>query len=231
MHIIQFLQTNRWRSRRKIVWLIQNNQIFLNNNKIESFKSEVNNWDVIRIMDTDNENEILKVTEYKDNNEWNLIIFNKPKGYVVSKFDSHNKTIYELLPKKFSSWYYIWRLDKESRWLVLLTNKPSLVNQYEHPKFEIEKEYLIKLSTQFKEEDKQRAKSWLIDEWELLKFKDILATKNTYTYKVILREWKKRHIRRVIKKLWYNLLDLQRIKEGEWRLPQDLQEWKRIFAK
>jgi 16S rRNA U516 pseudouridylate synthase RsuA-like enzyme len=43
--------------------------------------------------------------------------------------------------------------------LVLLTNKPSLVNQYEHPKFEIEKEYLIKLSTQFKEEDKQRAKS------------------------------------------------------------------------
>jgi 16S rRNA U516 pseudouridylate synthase RsuA-like enzyme len=46
-----------------------------------------------------------------------------------------------------------------------------------------------------------------------------------------LREWKKRHIRRVIKKLWYNLLDLQRIKEGEWRLPQDLQEWKRIFAK
>jgi 16S rRNA U516 pseudouridylate synthase RsuA-like enzyme len=43
--------------------------------------------------------------------------------------------------------------------LVLLTDTPSLVHQFEHPKFEIEKEYLIQLSTPFRIEDKQRAKS------------------------------------------------------------------------
>jgi 16S rRNA U516 pseudouridylate synthase RsuA-like enzyme len=45
----------------------------------------------------------------------------------------------------------------------------------------------------------------------------------------VLNEGKKRHIRRVIKALWYELLDLQRIKEGEWELG-DLKEgeWRMV---
>jgi 16S rRNA U516 pseudouridylate synthase RsuA-like enzyme len=35
---------------------------------------------------------------------------------------------------------------------------------------------------------------------------------------VLLYAGKKRHIRRVIKALGYELLDLQRIREGEWQL-------------
>lgn len=44
-----------------------------------------------------------------------LILFHKPKGYVVSKDDTHNKTIYELLPEHWRKNYvYIGRLDKNS---------------------------------------------------------------------------------------------------------------------
>jgi 16S rRNA U516 pseudouridylate synthase RsuA-like enzyme len=50
-------------------------------------------------------------------------------------------------------------LDKDSRGLVLLTDTPSLVHQFEHPKFQIEKEYLIQLSSPFKNEDRQKVKS------------------------------------------------------------------------
>jgi 16S rRNA U516 pseudouridylate synthase RsuA-like enzyme len=42
-------------------------------------------------------------------------------------------------------------------------------------------------------------------------------------YKITLTEGKKRHIRRVIKALGYELLDLQRVKEGEYYLG-DLKE-------
>jgi 16S rRNA U516 pseudouridylate synthase RsuA-like enzyme len=42
---------------------------------------------------------------------------------------------------------------------VLLTDTPSLVHQFEHPKFEIQKEYLIQLASPFKAEDKQKVKS------------------------------------------------------------------------
>lgn len=227
MQIIAFLQNSKWLSRRKIVSLIQNGQIFLNNEKIESFKSELKKWDLLTI--TDENWDIDKITVSDNNNtKWKLILFNKPKWFVVSKSDPHNSTIYELLPPEFKNRYYIGRLDKDSRGLVLLTDTPALVNQFEHPKFQIEKEYIIQLSTPFREWDRQKVKSWIIDEWEQLKFIDIQPTKDSLSYKVILNEWKKRHIRRVIKKLWYNLIDLQRIKEAQYTLPKDLPEgeWK-----
>ncbi len=224
MQIIPFLQNIKWRSRRKIVSLIQNGQIFLNDEKIESFKSELKNGDNLVFLDENWNKENITISENSENPKWKLIIFNKPKWYVVSKSDPHNLTIYELLPDEFKNRYYIGRLDKDSRGLVLLTDMPSLVHQFEHPKFEIEKEYLIQLSSPFKNEDRQKVKSWIIDEWEQLKFLDIQSTKDPLTYKVILNEWKKRHIRRVIKHLWYNLIDLQRIKEAQYELPSDLLE-------
>lgn len=224
MQIIPFLQNSKWWSRRKIVSLIQNGQIFLNNKKIESFKSELTDWDILTIIDNEWNKENITISESSNSPKWRLILFNKPKWYVVSKSDPHNSTIYELLPEEFKNRYYIGRLDKDSRGLVLITDTPALVHQFEHPKFEIEKEYLIQLSTPFREWDRQKAKSGIIDEWEQLKFLDIQPTKNPLTYKVILNEWKKRHIRRVIKKLWYNLIDLQRIKEAQYYLPDDLPE-------
>lgn len=231
MQIIPFLQNSKWLSRRKIVSLIQNGQIFVNNEKIESFKSELNNWDTLLIIDEIWNKGNITVSENDDNPKWKLILFNKPKWYVVSKSDPHNATIYELLPAEFQNRYYIGRLDKDSRGLVLLTDTPALVHQFEHPKFEIEKEYLIQLSSPFKDEDRQKVKSWIIDEWEVLKFCDIQPTMHSLTYKVILNEWKKRHIRRVIKKLWYNLIDLQRIKEAQYTLPKDLPEgeWRAVW--
>lgn len=36
-----------------------------------------------------------------------LILLNKPKGYVASKSDPHNKTIYEILPPEYINYYYI----------------------------------------------------------------------------------------------------------------------------
>jgi len=37
-----------------------------------------------------------------------VVIFHKPKGYVVSKSDKHNKTIFELLPDSWKKdMYYI----------------------------------------------------------------------------------------------------------------------------
>jgi len=230
MQIIPFLQNSKWRSRRKIVSLIQNGQIFLNNEKLESFKSELKNGDVLIFINENWSKENIIISEDGSKLKWKLIIFNKPKWYVVSKSDPHNATIYELLPEQFKNWYYIGRLDKDSRGLVLLTDTPSLVHQFEHPKFEIQKEYLIQLASPFKAEDKQKVKSWIIDEWEQLKFLDIQPTKQLLTYKVILNEWKKRHIRRVIKNLWYHLIDLQRIKEAQYTLPKDLSEGERRYV-
>ena len=196
-------------------------QILLNKKKIKNLKEPLVVDDTIEYQGTEF---IVKNEDFQEEDQI-LILFNKPKGVVVSKSDPHNKTIYEILPQEFQNFYYIGRLDRESRGLLLLTNSSSLVNQYEHPKFWIEKEYLITLTTEISDSDLQQMKKGISDEWEVLKFLDI-QKKAPLLYQVRLNEGKKRHIRRVIKKMGYELLDLQRIKEGEREL-WDLSEWQR----
>jgi 23S rRNA pseudouridine2605 synthase len=113
----------------------------------------------------------------------------------------HNATIYELLPSEFQHYYYIGRLDKESRGLLVLTDSPRLVHQHEHPRFNITKEYLIQLSCDLDPMDIKKMKNGIFDEGECLKFQDIAPTSLAHQYKVLLNEGKKRHIRRVIKSL------------------------------
>ncbi|OQY40184.1 MAG: hypothetical protein B6229_02325 [Spirochaetaceae bacterium 4572_7] len=82
-----------------------------------------------------------------------MIVFNKPIGVVCSKSDKHNKTIYELLPKKFANYFYIGRLDKDSRGLLLMTNDSALVNNFEHPSNKVEKEYIVQIDKTFTNND------------------------------------------------------------------------------
>ena len=219
MNILQYLQQTQNLSRRNIVDLIKIWKILVNSEKIESFKHPLSVGDTIKIADKQ-----LSVQQLKE--EKKLILFNKPKGYVVSKSDPHNTTIYEIFPPEFQSYYYIGRLDKESRGLLLLTNNPEIVHQYEHPKFNIQKEYLIQLSFPLSPSDREKTKIWITDEGDLLKFKSISPTSQKNQYSVTLSEGKKHHIRRVIKALHNEVVDLQRIKEGEYLLG-DIQEWKR----
>lgn len=92
-----------------------------------------------------------------------------------------------------------------------------MVNDYEHPKHGIEKEYDIQIDKDLSPKDIQRAMSGVKDEEEILKAIKITRLKK-YRYRIILNEGKKRHIRRLFSALGYRVLDLQRIREGKYRL-------------
>lgn len=83
--------------------------------------------------------EVVKIEAKEDR----IVLFHKPEDYVCSRSDKHNRTIYEILPDSYKDFYYIGRLDKDSRGLLLLTNNSALVHRYEHPKFGIKKQYLV----------------------------------------------------------------------------------------
>lgn len=105
-----------------------------------------------------------KIKMLQKESDSTIVLFNKPIGYVVSKADPHNQTIYGLLPNELQNFYYIGRLDKDSHGLLLLTNDPKLVNEFEHPKFEIEKEYIVKIDRSLTSRDMQRMKDGIVDE-------------------------------------------------------------------
>ena len=118
-------------------------------------------------------------------------------------------------------------MDKNSHGLLLLTNDPALVNEYEHPKFDIEKEYIVELDQPLPPEDLKKAIQGIHDEGEFLRALKITLFKKPYHYSITLNEGKKRHIRRMFKFIGYRVMDLERVREGKYSLG-DLKpgEWK-----
>lgn len=220
LRLNKYVQENCWISRRKFVSLIDLWCVFVDWKKVESYSHEVQWWECLEIK-WQNIKQKIKISNWIS-----IVLFNKPVWYVCSKDDRHNKTIYEILPKEFQNYFYIWRLDKDSRWLLVLTNNSELVNKYQHPSNWVEKEYDVQIDKMFSLNDYKKMKKWILDEWELLMIKmaKYYQQKNKYFIKIILIEWKKRHIRRMLNSLWYKVLDLVRVREWQFEL-WNLREW------
>ena len=220
MRLNKYVQENLGISRRKFVSLIDFGNVFVDWEKIQSYSFEIKWGELLEIKN-------LKIKWKIKLSDWiNIVLFNKPIWYVCSKEDKHNKTIYEILPKEFQNYFYIWRLDKDSRGLLVLTNNSELVNKYQHPSNWVEKEYDVQIDKMFSLNDYKKMKKWILDDGELLTIKmaKYYQQKNKYYVKIILIEWKKRHIRRMLGSLWYKVLDLVRVREWQFEL-WNLREW------
>lgn len=205
------LQVEYGVARRQIISLIDQGGVFINQKIVENYKAELSSGDQIFIPS-------LKISVvYKEKQGANLeypplLLFNKPMGYTCSKADPHNRTFYELLPEDFrKKYYYIGRLDKESRGLVLLASDPQMVHEFEHPSKQITKEYLVELNRPFDRKLEKRILDGIRHEWEVLRVVS-LYPKGAGKIGIVLNEWKKRHIRRIFKVLGYEVIDLQRIR-------------------
>ena len=212
-----YLQTKHQLPRRKITLLIDNGKVFINKEKVNNYKAELHEKDLLEIPDIKLQEYILSDTSNTENKKPDFILFNKPKGYTCSKADPHNQVFYDLLPQKFRKYYYIGRLDKESRGLVLLTSKPELVHQFEHPSKEIEKSYLVQLDKPFDRKLKNKILGGIFEWGEFLRTKQ-LEKSDFWLLEITLNEGKKRHIRRIFKALGYVVTDLQRIRIGSYCL-------------
>ena len=104
MRLITYIQTRHQISRRNFVSLVKQGYVSVNGKKINSYTQEVISGDKLLIKTpTFNIEETIQEVQKKSM----VILFNKPKGYVASKFDPHNKTIYDILPPEFNNYYYI----------------------------------------------------------------------------------------------------------------------------
>jgi len=181
-------------------------------------KEEVNLDDRISIEDT------TYIVTDEERTDATIILFNKPLGYVVSKSDPHNKTIYDILPEwRENKYYYIWRLDKDSHWLLILTDSSKLVSHFSHPRYMHKKQYIIQTTSALSPADITaglRGVSYTdadTGETMILDWQSCTPMGNN-TYKITLHEWKKRHIRRLCSVLHTHVLDLQRVGFEPWEL-------------
>jgi len=145
-------------------------------------------------------------------------ILNKPFGVTTTMADPFaERKISEYFPKGVGGLYPAGRLDRDSSGLIIVTNDGDFCYTLTHPKFEIEKEYVVKLAGFFTMRDAQRALKGVRDQDDLLKVKavDILTRGREITrVKVLITEGKKRHLRRLFTRLGFEVAELVRVRIG-----------------
>ena len=71
---------------------------------------------------------------------------NKPKGILVTTNDpSNRKTVGELMTGVKQASFRVGRLDMDSRGALIMTNDGELANRWTHPRFGVEKIYIVEV--------------------------------------------------------------------------------------
>ena len=153
--------------------------------------------------------------------------FYKPAGVSSTLYDKHaEKTIADYVKDIGKRVFPVGRLDRDSEGLMILTNNGKLANILTHPRYQIEKEYIVSVEGGKINRDviKRLSKGVYVDHAFLKPHKVQLlhSTGTSGVFKIVLREGKKREIRRIFKKLGFEVKKLKRIRIGNYILPPNL---------
>ncbi|MFZ8834595.1 MAG: pseudouridine synthase [Candidatus Caldipriscus sp.] len=153
------------------------------------------------------------------------VAFYKPRGYVVSKVDRFNRTIYEILPEKFKDLNAVGRLDKDSEGLLLLTNDGELIHRLTHPRYGIRRGYLVEVDGRVDEKVVKGFLEGVEDRGEILRAVEckILGENRLF---VVLKTGKYREIRRMAEKFNLKVLRLKRVFYGNVKLDLEVGKWR-----
>lgn len=155
----------------------------------------------------------------KPNNEKPIVIMlNKPIGYVcTTRHFKGEKNVLDLI-KISTRIYPVGRLDKDSSGLLILTNDGELSARLTHPRYEKEKEYFVAVDKDLEQNFVQRMSAGLIlDGGEAVMPAKIRLT-GAKTFSVILKQGKKRQIRRMCAVLGFRVLSLVRTRINRLQL-------------
>lgn len=150
-----------------------------------------------------------------------IYMLNKPVGVLSTVMDEHaKKKVVDYLPTT-DRIYPIGRLDKDSEGLILLTNNGELANRLMHPRYEHEKEYVVGIVGSSDGNIKKFKNRFKLDGkiTQPMKIGKVCRLSGGYwSVNLILKEGKKRQIRRIAEKLGYQVNKLQRIRIGKLKL-------------
>ncbi len=206
MRLQKFLAASGLGSRRTCEKFISDGDVSVNGVVITQQGTKVAEGDTVCYRD--------KIVEPKVKR---YFILNKPSGYLSSNFDPHHDDYARDLitePEK-DSLFHVGRLDLYSTGMIIYTNDGAFAQQISHPKYELDKEYLVTLRQQIKQDDFiQVLKYGLASDGEILKIKEVKFL-DDHSMNMILKEGKNREIRRICYHYEYTIDKLHRIRIGE----------------
>jgi 23S rRNA pseudouridine2604 synthase len=201
IRINKYLALKNISTRRGADELISKKKVYING-KLATLGSKVNEKDIVEVKGVPKK-------------EYRYFAYYKPIGVETES------------PKE--GLFPIGRLDKASHGLLILTDDGRITDRLLNPKYEHEKEYVVKTKEKLRSSFKQKMEAGVnIEGYKTKKCKVTIL--NDFTFRIVLTEGKKHQIRRMCSALFQEVADLKRerimnIKLGNSK-PKSLREIK-----
>ena len=144
------------------------------------------------------------------------LMMNKPVGVLTSVGDDRGRqTVVDRLPAERPRVFPVGRLDLDSRGLVLLTDDGELAGRLMHPRYHVEKEYRVVVRGRPGEDALRRLSEGMVvrgERFEPAEVRMLEGADNDTRLSMVLREGRKREVRRLWQALGHPVLDLQRVR-------------------
>ncbi len=156
-----------------------------------------------------------------------ILMYHKPAGEIVTRDDPEGRpTVFEKLPNIGNGkWIAIGRLDFNTEGLLLFTNSGDLANRMMHPRYEVEREYAVRVIGQLSPEQQQSLLSGIALEdgpAKVEKLEDGGGEGTNHWYRVVVKEGRNREVRRLFEALGLAVSRLIRTRFGTIAMPPRL---------
>ena len=144
------------------------------------------------------------------------LMMNKPVGMLTSIGDDRGRqTVADRLPTGGARLFPVGRLDLNSRGLLLLTDDGELAGRLMHPRYHVEKEYRVVIQGRPGDDALRRLSQGMVIRGEQFQPAEVRVRETTPEEShvtMVLREGRKREVRRLWQMLGHPVLDLQRVR-------------------
>ncbi len=148
-----------------------------------------------------------------------VLCYHKPEGEIVSRDDPQGRpSAFARLPRlKSGRWISIGRLDFNSCGLLLFTNDGALANRMMHPRYEIDREYAVRVLGQATPEMIERLCQGVELEDGVAAFKSLAEAGGEGSnrwYRGVIGEGRNREVRRMFEAVGLKVSRLMRVRYG-----------------
>jgi 23S rRNA pseudouridine2605 synthase len=156
-----------------------------------------------------------------------VVLYHKAEGEIVSRRDPEGRpSVFDRVPLvKRGRWLAVGRLDFNTCGLLVFTDSGELANQLTHPRFQIQRDYAVRIVGELTAEQIRLLKSGIeLDDgharFEVLESQGGEGTNRWYRVRV--REGRNRLVRRMFASVGFTVSRLMRTRFGPFELPPRL---------
>ena len=167
------------------------------------------------------------ISHHADVEPARVLLYYKPEGEIVSHDDPGGRaSVFERFPRpRGAKWLAVGRLDINTSGLLILTTSGELANRMTHPRYELEREYAVRVRGRLTPEQQAKLISGVRLEDGMascVSVQDRGGEGANHWYHVVLREGRNREVRRLFQAMGLTVSRLMRVRFGSLTLPRGL---------